>query len=595
MPAPLRWLAVAVFFGAVCWAADPPPCLAQAPLTTAALEMHVHIPMRDGAYLNATLFRPIGIATPVPTVVMITPYAGDASHPSGSYFARHGLAYVIVDSRGRGDSSGVFQPLVNDGDDGYDVVEWLARQPWSDGHVGMFGGSYAGLNQWQIAALHPPHLTTIAPVASARAGVDFPAPNNIFQPYIIQWLTYTAGRPLYLNIFGDDQLWSDLNKRVYQAGLPFSRLDSEAGNPSPDFQTWIRHPDLDAYWRHLSPSKGEVAGVKLPMLVITGAHDDDQMGVMSYLADLVTTPDGALPPNYYLVIGPWDHFGTREPRLDVHGEHFGQASLVDLMRLHLEWYRYAMLGEPRPTFLKKQVAYYVSGDGAECWKYADSLAGVTRRTQTLYLNAAPGAGSLQLAGGLQESLTGASGGEWISDPADLSHAEPLKALPGDDLHGDGLVFQSPPLPQQIEIDGQVRIKLSLAIDGPDADIGYRLYLITPDGKAHWLTQAAVRARYRRSLSKPELVIPGAIESYDLTPGQWFAIRAPKGARLRLVVESINRPDAEKNWNSAKPVAEQTSADAHRETIHLIQTADHASVITLPLGDLESECVASAAG
>jgi hypothetical protein len=329
------------------------------------------------------------------------------------------------------------------------------------------------------------------------------------------------------------------------------------------------------------------------MLVITGAHDDALKGVFSYLSDLTADSGGVLPANYYLVIGPWDHFGTREPRQDFDGEHFGDASKLDVLRLHLDWYRHAMLGEPRPAFLKKQVAYYVSGEGAECWKYADALPSITRRTQILHLNAAGGGGNLNQAGRLQEDLGDATGAAWISDPADLRHGASAAGLPGDDLRGDGLVFQSAPFDQAVEIDGQASIKLSLAIDGPDADIGYRLYLVTPDGKAHWLSEAAIRARYRRSLEKPELVIPGAIETYDLTPGQWFAIRAQKGSRLRLVLQSINRPDFEKNWNSAKPVAEQTAADAHRETIRLIQTAAHPSTIAIPFGDPAGECTASA--
>jgi len=233
-PKPLGWLStigVALGFVAASSLAGLSPCLAEPPPPAVTLEMNVHIPMRDGTYLNATVFRPAGVTTPVSTIFMLTPYSGDASHPSGSYFARHGLAYAYVDTRGRGDSPGAFQPLEHEGEDGYDVVEWLARQPWSDGRVGMYGGSYAGLDQWQVAALHPPHLTTIAPVSSARAGVDFPAPNNIFQLYDIQWLTYVTGHTLYLNLFGDDDLWAGLNNRLYQAGLPFSRLDSEAGNP----------------------------------------------------------------------------------------------------------------------------------------------------------------------------------------------------------------------------------------------------------------------------------------------------------------------------------------------------------------------------
>jgi putative CocE/NonD family hydrolase len=589
----LRQAAAALALLAATALAGASPSLAKPPLTSATLQMNVHIPLRDGSYLNATLYRPAGVTAPVPVVFMLTPYAGDASHPSGSYFARHGLAYAFVDSRGRGDSPGVFTPLENDGPDGYDVVEWLAKQPWSDGHVAMFGGSYAGGDQWQVAALHPPHLTTIAPVASARAGVDFPAPNNIFQSYAVQWLTYTTGRPLYLDVFNDADLWSDLNKRYFLGGWAFSRLDGEAGNPNATFQTWLQHPGYDAYWRARSPSKAEVAGITLPMLVLTGSHDDDQMGTFSFLNDHITAADGALPANYYLVIGPWDHFGTREPRADVDDEHFGPASLLDVLRLHLDWYRHALLGEPKPAFLKKQVAYYVEGQGAECWKYADSLARITQRTQTLFLNAAGGAESLYRAGLLQETPQGATGAQWLSDPTDLRHAEAEKTAPGDDLHGDGLVFHSAPFAQDSEIDGQVRISLSLAVDGPDADLSYRLYLVTPDGKAHWLSDAAVRARYRHGLETGEPVIPGKIEAYDLTPGQWFAIRAPKGSRLRLVLQSLNSPDAQKNWNSTKPVAQQTSADAHRETIRLIQTPDHPSTIRVPFGDPAGECTASA--
>ena len=579
--------------GALCWLAGASPGIAKAPETSVALEMRVHIPMRDGTWLNATLFRPAGVKTPAPAVFMITPYSGDAGHPSGSYFARHGLVYAYVDSRGRGDSPGVFAPFEHEGEDGYDVVEWLARQPWSDGHVGMFGGSYAGGDQWQVAALHPPHLSTIAPVASARAGVDFPAQNNVFAPYAMQWLTYVTGRPLYLNLFSDSDVWTDLYKRFYRSGVAFSRLDDEVGNPSPTFQTWIQHPDVDAYWRRLTPSKAEVAGVTLPMLVITGAHDGDQQGTFSFLADHITAKDGGLPPNYYLVIGPWNHAGTREPKADFAGEHFGQASLLDVLRLHLEWYRHVMLGEPRPAFLKKQVAYYVSGPGAECWKYADALTRVASRTQTLYLNAAGGGQTLYQAGQLQEAQAGATGAQWLSDPTDLRHADEEKVPPGDDLHGDGLVFHSAPFAQETEIDGQVRIKLSLAIDGPDADIGYRLYLVTPDGRAHYLSDAVIRARYRRSLETAQFVTPGVIDDYDMTPGQWFAVRAPKGSRLRLVLESLNSPDVEKNWNAAKLVAQETSADAHRETIRLIQTASHPSTISIPFGDPAAECISSA--
>jgi predicted acyl esterase len=246
-----------------------------------------------------------------------------------------------------------------------------------------------------------------------------------------------------------------------------------------------------------------------------------------------------------------------------------------------------------PAFLKKNVAYYVAGPGAECWKYADSLASVPVKSMTLFLNAEGGAHAVYNSGILQGAAAGAVGGAWVSDPSDLTAAKDNFGQPGDELHGDGLVFHSPPFAEDAEIDGHASLKVSLVIDGPDADIGYSLSLVMPDGKSRALTASTIRARYRQSLEHGEAVVPGKVETYDLGQGQWFAVRAPKGSRLRLVLKSINEPGAQKNWNSIKPIADQTLADAHRETIQLVQTPDHPSTLMLPLGDPAAPCRASA--
>jgi putative CocE/NonD family hydrolase len=555
-----------------------------------SLEMHLSIPMHDGVRLNGTLFRPAGPIRRAPTVFMLTAYPDDGSHPSGSYFAQHGFNYVYVDVRGRGDSEGIFVPFEHDGADGYDVVEWLAKQPWSDGHVAMFGGSYAGGDQWQVAATHPPHLSAIAPVASVRLGIDFPMARNIASPYAIQWLSYTSGHTLYAALF-QDPLWRSMFRQFYRDGRPFSQLDVAAGNPNPAFHTWIGHPDYDAYWKSVEPQKDAVSRIAMPMLVVTGANDGDQLGTMSFYNDHLT-PSGPAK-DYFMVIGPWDHAGTRDPQPDIDGEHYGPASLLDLRRLHLEFYRYAMLNGPKPRFFQKNVAYYVSGPGAECWKYADSVAEATTQTQTLFLNAAGGAASLYSSGVLQPSERGAVGGEWLSDPADLSHADTADLPPGDDLEGDGLVFHTAPFAQDTEITGLVKLRLWLAIAGPDADMDFRLYLITPDGKEHLLDKAGLRARYRLSPEHAMFVKPGAVEAYDLPGRQWFSLRAPKGSRLRLIVESINTPGSQKNYNAAKPISDETLADAHAEKIRLVQDAAHPSTIALPLGDIDGSCSSSA--
>jgi putative CocE/NonD family hydrolase len=581
----------ALSFAAPVLAAEPAP--APAKLAELSMQMNVKIPMRDGVRLNATIFRPYGQTGPLPVIFMFTPYPDDTSHPSASYFARRGFVYAYVDVRGRGDSDGDFVPFEPDAQDGYDVTEWLAKQSWSNGKVAMFGGSYAGGDQWQVAGAHPPHLVAIAPVASVRYGVDFPMSNNIFGDYDEQWLSLTTGHPFHGSTFTNGGLWSDIFKRRFTQGKAFSTLDVEAGNPNKTFHTWVAHPEFDAYWRGLSPTKEQIGRISLPMLVITGARDGDQQGTLSYYQDLVDDNGGKQPANYFLVVGPWDHSGTREPKPVIGEEHFGPASVLDVLRLHTEWYGFAMDGRAKPAFFEKNVAYYVSGPDAECWKFADSLAGATLKTRTLYLNAAGGAEGVYRSGVLQEQQAGAQGGGWISDPADLSRADDKPGPPGEDLHGDGLVFHTAPFDQDTEIDGRVALNLALAIDGPDADVGYNLYLITPDGKAHDLDGQAFRARYRNGLDHAELVKPGEVDQYRVADGQWFAVRAPKGSRLRLIVRSLNDPGLEKNWNAAKPVAEQTAADAHKQEIRLVQTPDHPSTLTLPLGDPNAACKASA--
>lgn len=147
----------------------------------------VRVPMRDGVDLGAILYRPHGAEYCLPTVMEMTPYLADNLHSEAITYARSGLAFLAVDCRGRGGSGGVFQNLAEDANDGYDTVEWIARQPWSDGQIGLTGGSYTGWNQWIIAGTLPPSLKTIVPSAAFMAGVDLPR-GGVGTSYIYRWL-----------------------------------------------------------------------------------------------------------------------------------------------------------------------------------------------------------------------------------------------------------------------------------------------------------------------------------------------------------------------------------------------------------------------
>ena len=179
----------------------------------------VKIPMRDGIHLNATIYKPKS-DQPVPAIFTLTPYIADSYHPRAAYFAQHGYVFALVDCRGRGNSEGIFEPFIQDSNDGHDVVEWLAEQPWCDGQVTMWGGSYAGFNQWMTLKEFPAHLKTIVPAAAAHAGVDFPFFKNIFYSYDLQWLTLTSG------LTGNMTLFQQHPRQLWRRNRYFNRINT---------------------------------------------------------------------------------------------------------------------------------------------------------------------------------------------------------------------------------------------------------------------------------------------------------------------------------------------------------------------------------
>src|SRR5260370_6594794 len=170
-------MAMAIFGTLQAQMPTPTPSPSQPPADY-DLRWGVKIPMRDKVELNATLYlpkTPDGSPPKTPVIFSLTPYISATYHARAAYFASHGYAFALVDVRGRGNSGGEFEPFANDPRDGHDVVEWLAQQPFCNGKVAMWGGSYARLDQWAAAKEVPPHLATIVPAAAAHPSRDDPS------------------------------------------------------------------------------------------------------------------------------------------------------------------------------------------------------------------------------------------------------------------------------------------------------------------------------------------------------------------------------------------------------------------------------------
>jgi len=564
--------------------------LADEPPAGSAVDMQwaVKIPMRDGVTLNATIYQPRGQKDPLPAVFTLTPYISDTYLERAFYFAAHGYVFALVDVRGRGNSGGTFEPFANDGSDGHDVVEWLAEQSWCNGKVAMWGGSYAGFDQWSTLKESPPHLATIVPAAAAHPGVDFPFQYNIFAPYDMQWLSYTSGLTGNGNLFGAAGFWAAKGRAYYNGHTAFKDFDRVVGNPSAVFQKWMEHPIPDAYFDAMAPSPEQYKNIRVPILTITGHYDGDQPGAFVYYNRHMQFGTTEAKQNHYLIIGPWDHAGTRTPKADVGGLKFGAASLLDLNKLHREWYDWTMKAGAKPEFLKKRVAYYLVG--AEEWKYADSLESISNEKRTLYLASKDGASDAFHSGSLAQKP--ASGSDrWTYDPLD---ARPGEGDPDEDpaalvsqrlvtnLFGNGAVYHSEPMPEATEVTGFAKLTIWLTLDVPDTDLEALLYEILPDGGSVLLTGATMRARYRESLRRETLVPIGKPQKYVFDNFTFFSRRIAKASRLRLLVHCPNSIAAEKNYNSGGVVASETGKDARTAHVLLLHDADHASALEIPI-------------
>jgi len=562
----------------------------------------VKIPLRDKVELNATLYfpkTPDGPAPKTPVIFTLTPYISDTYHARGAYFASHGYVFALVDVRGRGNSAGEFEPFAQEPRDGHDVVEWLAQQPFCDGKVAMWGGSYAGFDQWATAKEFPPHLATIVPAAAAHPPYDYPSLDNVGFLYDMQWFTHTSGRTGQQNLFGDSKFWRTKFLDAYKKHIAFSTLDSFLGNPSKNFQRIIRHPMADAYYDGMVPTQEQFKRILLPILTITGQYDGDELGAMTFYRDHMANASPETRAKHFLIIGPWDHAGTRTPTDEVGGVKFGPAAIVDLNDLHRQWYDWTMKNGAKPEFLKNQVAYYLlapgnSGANGE-WKYTDNFANLIANPKTLYLDSKNGdANGVFRSGMLVEKQPNEGADQYVNDPMDTSRGENVEGVEPKDktaaidqsfalcIGKDGLVYHTSPLPKETPLVGCPKVSLWVSLDTPDTDLQADLYEIQPDGTSIALWNDVRRLRYRESLREAKLVKPDEIVKCNFDPGLFVARRLMKGSRLRLVVYSPNSIFWQKNYNSGGVVADETAKDAHTAHIKIYHDAQRPSSIDLPL-------------
>ncbi len=347
-------------------------------------EDDVQIKTPDGAKLSALIIRPKSATKPLPTLLEFTVY--EAPH-----FAReaasHGYVAVIAYGRGVNGSTGRFTPFQNDGADARAVINWIAKQSWSDKRVGMYGVAYSGFAVWAAAARKlPPELKAIATTDATAPGVDSPMTGNIFQNSAYRWsyqVTHDEGPED--KTFADDAQWRAFNQAWYTSGRRYREFPSANTRADAIFRGWLNHPSYDRYWQKLTPGAEQFAHLNIPVLTTTGYYADGEIGALYFFTQHLKHNPKA---NHTLLIGPYDDGAIqRSPSPTLRGYTLDPAALVDLRELQYQWFDHALKGAKRPALLQDRVNYQVMG--ANEWRSAPSLEAMANGGLKFYLEENP--------------------------------------------------------------------------------------------------------------------------------------------------------------------------------------------------------------
>jgi putative CocE/NonD family hydrolase len=540
---------------------------------------------RDGSLVQVHVVRPAGIPEKLPVVFVFNIYAVDSakSFSFGKRYAYNDYAYVVANTRGKAASPQDVEPFEHDANDAYDVIDWITKQPWSNGKVGMTGGSYLGFSQWAATKKLHPALKTIIPKVSVGAGIDYPMLGNVFMSYMLRWIRLVSN-----NKFTDDQdfsnqkHWDSTFAEWYRQGVAFRKLDAVEGRNTRIFQRWLQHPAFDKYWQNMASYANDFSRINIPVLTMTGYFDDDQNGAMYYYRQHYLHNPQA---NNYLVIGPYSHSGAAGiADAELYGYKVDPAATAyNFSALTFGWFDYILKDSSKPALLKDKVNYEIMG--ANEWRHAPSLKAMSNDTLTFYLgntrvnenyklNARPNANEF-----IKQEVNLGTRKDDATTGNFLIYADEYKIIRPALQKNNAISFVTGSFTEPVIISGSFSGQLSLSINKRDLDVIVHLYELQPDGNYFDLGWSLQRASYAKNRSKRKLLHPGKKEYFPITYSFMTCKQLSKGSRLVITVGVSKSPDWQINYGTGKDVSDETIADA-KEPLELKWFGD--SFIKVPV-------------
>lgn len=531
------------------------------------IQKDVKVPASDGAIVCALIVRPKGNGK-LPTLLQFTIYNDpDALYREARRAASNGYAGVMGLTRGKGCGSGEILPYEHDGADAAALIDWIAAQAWSDGKVGMYGGSYSGFTPWAALKYAPKALKAIMVGAPVAPGIDVPMEGNVFWNFIYPWPFYTAtNQTLDDDTYGDRARWAKLDHDWYVSGRPYRDLDKIDGTPNPIFDRWISHPDYDSYWQAMIPYRQDFARIAIPVLQTAGYYYGGPGAAVYYLSQHVKFKPDA---QHYLIIGPYDHLMAQRGTANAEGDTdslFGytldSVAKIDLTELRYRWFDYTLKQGPKPSILADRINYEVTGENV--WKHAPSLEAMATGAARYYLSAdraAPSDHAYRLSasapaqGAISVSLD-------LADRRDVDVQTPGGNVQDSALDTtNGLVFLSQPLKEPTEFSGLFSGHLEFIVNKKDFDFQVALFELTPDKEYIQLAPFWSRASHVQDRTQRRLLAPGEHQTLDFKSMRLMGREFKAGSRLVAVLSLIKEPGREINYGTGKEVTAESIADA----------------------------------
>jgi len=589
--------------------------------TKVDIQTNLMVPMRDGVKLATDVYLPAGTTTKLPVILIRTPYNKDGSKKFGLYYAERGYAFVVQDTRGRYTSEGVWHWMTDDGPDGVDCAAWIGQQAWSNGKIGMMGTSYVGGTQHAMALEKTPGLVTVIPVdAVSNTGRQSMRNAGAFEMRFWNWIMLNAGRgsrgaddPGTQAVLKEmaDRRWDYLPLLPLRRGTTPLKL-------APEYEDWLvnamSHGANDEFWAQNNIIDHPERYQDMPVYLVGGWYDSWAGNTTANYTAL----SKVLKSDVYLIMGPWVHGAQAK---FSHGQvDFGaDAAIGDELAWRLEWFdrwlknKDNSVGKAAPFATKVRIFVMGTGDGRKTEK-GMLFHGGSWRDEREWPPARARATSYYFGAG-GELATSTPRAESSSTSFTFDPQNPVPTIGGNISSGDGImlqgawdqrggphiwnfqppiplsarndvvVFQSEPLAEDLEVTGEIEVKLWASSSAPDTDFTAKLIDVYP-ASSDWpggfdlnIGDGIVRARFREDLSKEKLMQPGQVYPFTIKLYPTSNV-FKKGHRIRVDISSSNFPRFDVNPNTGEPLNDHRRVETAVNTIR--HDKAHPSHIVLPV-------------